>query len=349
LSRNPKRYFSSRRKRGADKEITVSECPTVWVTLFEEVKGMNGKTAKSRRDTPVSGLNQGEQGWRHPHERRNAVLANAAALDDDEEWMHCASWPAVSGNQFPRASNSSTQATKSKPPFTSGIPAGTMRGMDADRGAIRQLIFDALGRHTFKLADLARVSGLKAPTLSKIANERVTPNPETCRKLAPWLGVSADHLLELAGHKESSSERQRLQTRDELLDRLMAVDATEVGFHDFDASGSPGRSIWNDPVEYAYLPERRRYARGRIRGITVRGDCMAPAIRDGDMVFIDTQAEWEDGDVVLAVVDDALHLKRLRSSDVGWLLAPDNGEPPIPVTDGVFILGTFMGLWRRGL
>ena len=207
----------------------------------------------------------------------------------------------------------------------------------------------ALERERFTVRELARAAGVSHATVVKARNMESVPSPETCQKLASWLGVTADALLELAGHKEPGGTRQRVQTRDELLDRLMAVDATEVGFHDFDASGSPGRSIWNDPVEYAYLPERRRYARGRIRGITVRGDCMAPAIRDGDMVFIDTQAEWEDGDVVLAVVEDALHLKRLRSSDAGWLLAPDNGEPPIPVTDGVFILGTFMGLWRRGL
>jgi len=219
--------------------------------------------------------------------------------------------------------------------------------MEEDRAAIRQLILDALARHGWKPMDLARASGVNHPTLSKIMNMRVQASAESCEKLAPLLGVTLEELLALAGRGPAAG---RPPTRDELLERLLAVDATEVPMYDVTASASPSRSILNDtPADYAYLPERRRYARGRIKGITVRGNCLAPHILDGDQVFIDTQAEYQDGDLVLAVVDDALHLKRLRGSGDGWILMPDNDEPGIPVVAGVVILGAYMGLWRRGM
>ncbi len=219
--------------------------------------------------------------------------------------------------------------------------------MDADRDGIRLAIIDTLERNTWSLTDLAKASGLSHGALSKIQNKLSVPSIETCRKLAPHLGLRVEELMRMAGR---SVEAVRRETRDEVLDRLLAMDATEVPFYDMTASASPSRSFGSDtPVDYGYLPERRRYAKGRIKGITVKGDCLAPRVLDGDRVFIDTQADYEDGDLVLAVVDDDLHLKRLRTGEEGYWLQPDNSEPAFRVTDGVFILGKYIGLWRQGI
>jgi SOS-response transcriptional repressor LexA len=231
--------------------------------------------------------------------------------------------------------------------FTGAVPAGTIGGMSYDPRAIQREIQDALDRNTWSLMDLARASGVQHPTLSKIRNGDSRPSPETLRKLAPALGKTADYLMEIVGHKQS---REQVPTRDELLERFLAMDATEVPFYDVMASGAPSRSFLSDlPIEYGYLPERRRYARGRVKGITVRGNCLAPRVLDGDRVFIDTQADFEDGDIVLAVVGDALHLKRLRAGAGGFVLQPDNGEGSFLVGDDVVILGKYLGLWRPGL
>jgi SOS-response transcriptional repressor LexA len=220
--------------------------------------------------------------------------------------------------------------------------------MKEDRPAIRQLILDALARRGWKPADLARASGVHHPTLSKIMNMRVQASSESCEKLASWLGVSVTELLTLAGRAPAHATTP--PTRDELLERLLAVDATEVPMFDITGSASPSRLFLGDtPSEYAYLPERRRYARGRVKGLTIRGSCLSPLVQDGDQVFIDTQADWEDGDIVLAVVDDALHLKQLQSSPSGWVLAPKNGETALIVDEAVVVLGKYIGLWRPGL
>ena len=48
-----------------------------------------------------------------------------------------------------------------------------------------------------------------------------------------------------------------------------------------------------------------------------------------------TLSEWEAGNVVLAMVDDALHVKDLRAAGDGWKLAPENGKSAIPVGNEV--------------
>lgn len=220
--------------------------------------------------------------------------------------------------------------------------------MLADRDAIRRLILEAKDRRNYSVREVARAAQLSPAVVDKAINRRAVPSPESCRKLAPVLGVPVDTLLELAGHKTATSNRP--PSRDELLERFLAVDAIEVPFYDVTASASPGRSFLNDaPVDYGYLPARGRYRKGRIKGLTIRGDCLAPRVNDGDRVFIDTQADYVGGDLVLAAVEEALHLKRLRPLGEGWELTPDNGEPPIPVAEGVVLLGRFIGLWRQGI
>lgn len=212
----------------------------------------------------------------------------------------------------------------------------------------RGLIWDDLDRRGWSASQLADEAGLSRATLSHILNQKRRPSPETCRKLAPLLGKDEDELLELAGHRTSSATRRRPLSRDELLDRLQAVDAIEVPVYDIEASAAPSRHLLADePDDYRYLPARRHYRRGRVRAIRINGRCMEPALRDGDEVFIDTEAEHADGQPVLAVVGDALHIKRLMSRGDGWALAPENGGGEIVVDDTVHILGVVIGVWRQ--
>lgn len=226
-------------------------------------------------------------------------------------------------------------------------PAGYHPRMDADRDAIRELIMEAQRHHGKTVRELAALAGVSHAAVSKARNRQAVPEPATLRKLAPWLGVSEDRLLELAGHRSPPRQPRRLRSRDSILDELMATDAVEVPFYEVTASASPRRSIFEGaPIDYGYLPDRGRYRRGRIQGITVRDNCLAPRILDGDRVYIDTQADYEPGDTVLAVANGELHLKRLRPLGDGWELAPDDGDPAIPVTEDVVILGKYIGTWR---
>jgi transcriptional regulator with XRE-family HTH domain len=218
--------------------------------------------------------------------------------------------------------------------------------MAVDWQALRELIDAAMDRHHMTVRALAAAAGVSHGTINQIRNRQAVPSSATCRKLAAWLNVSEDVLLELAGHATPKGTRPRPRSRDAVLDELRAVDAIEVPFYEITASASPSREIFNEePYSYRYLPMRGRYRKGRIKGLTVRGNCLS-SLRDGDEVFIDTEPEYEEDAIVLAVVGDALHLKRLQSGDDGWELAPDNGEPALRIIDGVYLLGRVIGVWH---
>lgn len=104
---------------------------------------------------------------------------------------------------------------------------------------------------------------------------------------------------------------------------------------DLEASASPGRTL----LPPSQPQHGRAGATGRFMRVRARGICLKPAIEDGDWLVIDLWAEFVPKMRVLADVAGALHVKRLRAAGEGWELAPDNGEPVIPVTDEVYLLG----------
>lgn len=76
----------------------------------------------------------------------------------------------------------------------------------------------------------------------------------------------------------------------------------------------------------------------RASGPSMR-DC---GIRDGDLLVVDRSIPPQPGDVVVAVVDGGLVVKRIDRSRQGWLLASANPEyPPLPIDreEGVWIWG----------
>ena len=97
---------------------------------------------------------------------------------------------------------------------------------------------------------------------------------------------------------------------------------------------------------YAELPAA---VAGRFVALTTRGDCMEPAVRDGESVVIDTEASPRVGDVIAALIQGEWTLKRLRHRDGSWLLVPDNvNYDPIEIDPNVTrVLGVAVGIWRK--
>lgn len=82
---------------------------------------------------------------------------------------------------------------------------------------------------------------------------------------------------------------------------------------------------------------------------TVSGDSMVNAgIFDGDTVIIKKTASAKDGDIVLAFVDRAYTLKRLRSKGGKIWLQPENPEYPlIKPEESLTIFGVAVGIARK--
>lgn len=90
-------------------------------------------------------------------------------------------------------------------------------------------------------------------------------------------------------------------------------------------------------------PERTSFCR-------VRGDSMRDAgLLDGDMVVVEANSPTKPGDIVVAVVDNEITVKYLRTDKAGaWRLEPANPAYDIIVPSGSLeVLGIVIGSFRR--
>jgi repressor LexA len=84
--------------------------------------------------------------------------------------------------------------------------------------------------------------------------------------------------------------------------------------------------------------------------LRVRGDSMVGAgIFDGDLVVVRRQADADDGDIVVALIDgEEATVKRLRRGPGTVMLLPENpAYEPMVFTQGVQLLGRVVAVLRR--
>lgn len=97
----------------------------------------------------------------------------------------------------------------------------------------------------------------------------------------------------------------------------------------------------------------RDLARGRsLFALRVKGDSMiGDHITEGDLVVVRSQADAEDGEIVVALVADEATVKRLKRERGGIALLPSNPSyRPIRLLEGgpeVRVLGKVIALVRR--
>lgn len=90
-------------------------------------------------------------------------------------------------------------------------------------------------------------------------------------------------------------------------------------------------------------PERTSYCR-------VKGDSMRDAgLLDGDFVAVEANSPTKPGDIVVAVVDNEITVKYLRTNKAGaWLLEPANPAYDVITPIGSLeVLGVVIGSFRR--
>ena len=82
--------------------------------------------------------------------------------------------------------------------------------------------------------------------------------------------------------------------------------------------------------------------------LKVKGDSMINAgIFDGDQVLVKQQSSAENGDMVVALVEDAATVKTFYKEDGYYRLQPENDEmDPILVHGNLQILGKVFGVFR---
>lgn len=112
------------------------------------------------------------------------------------------------------------------------------------------------------------------------------------------------------------------------------------------AAGQPILAVENIegyfPIPSEFMPNAQSFM------LKVKGDSMINAgIFDGDQVLVKQQSSAENGDMVVALVEDAATVKTFYKEDGYYRLQPENDDmDPILVHGNLQILGKVFGVFR---
>ena len=82
--------------------------------------------------------------------------------------------------------------------------------------------------------------------------------------------------------------------------------------------------------------------------LRVKGDSMVNAgILDGDQIIVEQTPSAQNGDIVVALLDDSATVKRFYREDGHYRLQPENDYMDPIIVDHVDIQGKVIGLFRR--
>ena len=97
-----------------------------------------------------------------------------------------------------------------------------------------------------------------------------------------------------------------------------------------------------------YLPVDPAIARGRsLFALKVRGESMINAgILDGDIVIVHRTPVADNGDIVVAMIEDEATVKRFYKEDGHFRLQPENDSFEPIIADEVVLLGKVVALYR---
>lgn len=95
------------------------------------------------------------------------------------------------------------------------------------------------------------------------------------------------------------------------------------------------------PVPAEYVP------RGESFVLKVHGTSMINAgIMDGDYIFVNSSRNAENGEIIVALIDDSATVKRFYKEDGHIRLQPENDEMEPIVVEDCQILGKVFGVYR---
>ena len=112
------------------------------------------------------------------------------------------------------------------------------------------------------------------------------------------------------------------------------------------AAGQPLLAVENIegyfPIPAEFMPNSQSFL------LKVKGESMINAgIFDGDQVLVKQQSTAEDGDIVVALIDDGATVKTFNKEKGYYRLQPENDTmEPILVHEGLQILGKVFGVFR---
>ena len=111
------------------------------------------------------------------------------------------------------------------------------------------------------------------------------------------------------------------------------------------AAGEPILAVENIenyfPIPAEFMPNEQTFI------LQVQGESMVNAgILDGDYILVEQQTTANDGDMVVALVDDSATVKTFYKEDGHYRLQPQNSSMEPIIVDNVEIIGKVISLFR---
>jgi repressor LexA len=172
--------------------------------------------------------------------------------------------------------------------------------------------------------------------------------PPTVREIARHLRIRGHHAVRkhlLALEKTGRLTRGRGARSIGIADQPQAVSVPILGQV---AAGKP--ILAEENILGTLALDRSVARRGQVFLLKIKGDSMSGAgILDGDYVLVRVQAQAENGEIVVAMVEDEATVKRVFHRGDKIVLQPENpAHQPMTFTqkDTLRILGKVMGVIR---
>lgn len=175
--------------------------------------------------------------------------------------------------------------------------------------------------------------------------------PPSVREIANAVGLKSTSTVH--GHLQRL-EKKGLLHRDAMKPRAMEVTG-DPNFVRNNSTAVPviGRVTAGQPIlaeenldEYVAIPEIM-LGEGEHFILLVRGDSMIEAgILHGDYIVVRRQQEANNGDIVVAMIDDSATVKRYFKENGHFRLQPENSSMEPIYADEVTILGKVVSLYR---
>ena len=178
----------------------------------------------------------------------------------------------------------------------------------------------------YSIYDVNRLCDISPSYLSLMENGKRRPSPIILKKLSSIYHINYNDLLIKAGFSELiENEEKKKYKLDELGNTVVSIPllgTVKAGYNYL------AEENWIGNVDI----DKKLADSGEFFALNVKGDSMSPVLIEGDIVVVKKQNDFENGDIVVALINgDEATIKKAKKSDSSILLQPfnNNYEPLI--------------------
>lgn len=148
----------------------------------------------------------------------------------------------------------------------------------------------------------------------------INPSLETLKLISDAIHIDIDTLLKMLDDNQEIILDEK-KYKEQFKKRIKGVKVPVLGYI---KAGIPISAI-EEIIDYEEIPETLA-RKGQFFALTVKGDSMAPDIKEGDIAILLVQSNVENGEIGAIIFngDNEATLKRIYKDETGITLIPDN-------------------------